>query len=288
MSVCSNSEVNSWGRKKGPLKGSKTPTLNTRICFSKQEHLAFRLLYWLFIHCLWGGVRVKGLASCEVAGRLRSWKCHFSFHTYQSTGYAFFGMFTRLNFSWELWSRSSLNVKKRWFTVRDEIHCPNSILTNPHAACKTSASCWYPISFSAMFCENTGLTWGACCRNCVWWLHIRIKKKKSRERKPVFTNLYKCLRAQDAAVLTEIFLQAETLVLLGEGPLIDQYSDGGWREAGLGMQVQHQNKTGFQCCTKGESRVVVCKILSDNTARRDVSQIRGYRAFSVTQEILRF
>lgn len=45
------------------------------------------------LNCLWGGVRVKGLASCEVAGRLCSWKCHLSFHSYQFTGYAFFGTF---------------------------------------------------------------------------------------------------------------------------------------------------------------------------------------------------
>lgn len=37
----------------------------------------------------------------------------------------------------------------------------------------------------------------------------------------------KCLEAQDDVVLTEIFiLQAETLVLMEEGHVIDQYSDG--------------------------------------------------------------
>lgn len=37
----------------------------------------------------------------------------------------------------------------------------------------------------------------------------------------------KCLEAEDDALLTEIFiLQAETLVLMGEGQIIDQYSDG--------------------------------------------------------------
>lgn len=37
----------------------------------------------------------------------------------------------------------------------------------------------------------------------------------------------KCLEVWDDAVLTEIFvLQAETLVLLGEGHINDQYSDG--------------------------------------------------------------
>lgn len=37
----------------------------------------------------------------------------------------------------------------------------------------------------------------------------------------------KCLEAQDDVGLTEIFiLQAETLVLMGEGHVIDGYSDG--------------------------------------------------------------
>ena len=89
----------------------------------------------------------------------------------------FLGHSPCLNFSWELWSRSSLNDKKRWFTVRDEIRCPKPILTNLRAACKTFALCWYPISFSATFCKNTGLTEGDCCHNCMQWPHI-IKKQK--------------------------------------------------------------------------------------------------------------
>ena len=44
------------------------------------------------------GVRVKGAASCEVAERLCSWKCHFSFYSHQFTVYAFFGTLTLSEF----------------------------------------------------------------------------------------------------------------------------------------------------------------------------------------------
>lgn len=98
LSVYSNSEVNSWGHKKGLLEGSKPPTLNTRVCFSKQEHPAFWLPYWLFFRQL-STVCGKGLGlRVWQAVRLCSWKCHFSFHSYQFTGYAFFGTFTLSEF----------------------------------------------------------------------------------------------------------------------------------------------------------------------------------------------
>lgn len=89
----------------------------------------------------------------------------------------FLGHSPCLNFSWELWSRSSLNDKKRWFSVGDEIVCPKPILTNLHAACKTFALCWYQISCSATICKNTGLTFKDCCCNLMQQPRV-VKKPK--------------------------------------------------------------------------------------------------------------
>lgn len=122
LSVYSDSGVNSWGHKRGPLEGSKTPTLNTRICFSKQEHLAFWLPYWLFFRQLWAvcgeGLGLRVSQAVRWLGGYVLGNAISLFILINLQDVLFLGHSPSLNFSWELWSRSPLN-DKGWFTVRD-------------------------------------------------------------------------------------------------------------------------------------------------------------------------